>query len=229
VELSRIFSIMSTSRKDKRNQIIQLLLAGDIPAAGEFAAATGGGITILQQLLFEPESLLHWRAIEAIGYIAKIQPPRIKAIIPRLLWSLNEDSASFGWGAAAALGEIGRENYQIVSDIIEMLLQFLEEDFTREGMLWGLGRLGQTQPQEVLPAAPRLQDCLTDPNPQVRTYAAWSLGIIGAQAAVDDLRRLTADSEPVKLYEAGTLRETTVGQVAREALSRLESRSAADS
>jgi hypothetical protein len=220
---------MLMNRKAKRDQIVQLLLAGDLPAAAEFAAATGGGITILQQLLFEPDSLLHWRAIEAIGYVGKIQPPRIKAIIPRLLWSLNEDSASFGWGAAAALGEIGRCNYQIVSDIIEMLLHFLEEDFTREGMLWGLGRLGQAQPLEVLPAVPRMRACLVDPNPQIRTYAAWSLGIIGAQTAVDDLRRLTSDPQPVKLYEAGTLKETTVGQVAREALARLESQSAAGS
>lgn len=202
---------------------MQLLLAGDFPAVAELTASTGGVVTILLQMLFDPDSLLHWRATEAIGYLAKIEPKRIKEIIPRLLWSLNEDSASFGWGAAAVLGEIGKNNYTIVEDIILMLFNFLEEDFSREGMLWGLGRLGQSQPQVVLEAAPRIQACLEDPNPQVRTYAAWSLGIIGAQAAIPDLRRLTNDPEPVKLYEDETVRETTVGQVAREALQRLES------
>lgn len=214
---------MPTSRKAKREQIMQLLLAGDFPAVAELTASTGGVVTILLQMLFDPDSLLHWRATEAIGYLAKIEPKRIKEIIPRLLWSLNEDSASFGWGAAAVLGEIGKNNYTIVEDIILMLFNFLEEDFSREGMLWGLGRLGQSQPQVVLEAAPRIQACLEDPNPQVRTYAAWSLGIIGAQAAIPDLRRLTNDPEPVKLYEDETVRETTVGQVAREALQRLES------
>jgi hypothetical protein len=214
---------MPTSRSTHRTQIVQLLLAGDCSAAAERAAAAGGGVTFLLQLLFEPESLLHWRAIEAIGCVAKTEPSRIKAIVPRLLWSLNEDSASFGWGSAAALGEIGRNNYQIVADIIEMLIQCLEEDFTREGMLWGLGRLGQAHPEVVRPAAARIQACLADPHPQVRAYAAWSLGIIGAQTAIDDLRSLIADPQPVKLYEAGSLRETTVGQVAREALAHLES------
>ncbi len=214
---------MPTTRKTKRDRITHLLLAGDFPALADLTASTGGVVTILMQMLFAPDSLLHWRATEALGYIGKIQPKRIKDIIPRLLWSLNEDSASFGWGAAATLGEIGKNNYEIIEDIILMLFNCLEEDFTREGMLWGLGRLGQTHPEVVQEAAPRIQECLTDSNPQVRTYAAWSLGIIGAQAAVPDLRLLTNDPQPVKLYEAGELKEITVGQVAREALQRLES------
>jgi HEAT repeat protein len=214
---------MPSTRKTKRDQIIQLLSAGDIPAVADLTATTGGVVTILLQMLFEPDSLQHWRATEAIGYIGKIQPKRIKEIIPRLLWSLNEDSASFGWGAAAVLGEIGRNNYKIVEDIILMLFNFLEEDFTREGMLWGLGRLGQTHPQVVQQAAPRIRACLADANPQVRTYAAWCLGVIGEQQAAAELRQLTADPQPVKLYEAGNLKKTTVGQVAREALQRLES------
>ena len=92
---------------------------------------------------------------------------------------------------AAALGEIGRNNYEIVTDITLMLFNYLKENFTREGMLWGLGRLGQAHPQVVQEAAPSIQACLADPNPQVRAYAAWALGIIEAQPAVADLRRLT--------------------------------------
>ena len=216
---------MSTSRKTKRAHIVQLLSAGDIQAVADLAAGTGGVVTILLQFLFEPESVLHWRATEALGAIAKTQPKRIKDIIPRLLWSLNEDSASFGWGAAAVLGEIGRNNYAIVADIIEMLIQFLEEDFTREGMLWGLGRLGQAQPEVVREAAPRILACLSDANPQVRAYAAWCLGIIGEAQAVGELTRLQSDAHPISLYDAGNLRSMPVGQVAQEALQRLAERS----
>jgi hypothetical protein len=214
---------MPTSRSAKRDQIVQFLLDGNFPAVADLAANTGGVVTILLSFTFDPASLLHWRATEAIGHLAKIHPKRIKEIIPRLLWSLNEDSASFGWGAAAVLGEIGKNKYDLVEDIILMLFHFLEDDFTREGILWGLGRLGQTHPQVIREAAPRIQACLNDPNPQVRTYASWSLGIIGHRAAIPDLQRLTGDLEPVKLYEDETIRETTVAQVAQEALARLES------
>jgi len=213
---------MPTARSAKRQQLAKLLLNEDFPAVAELAASTAGVVTTLMQMLFDPDSLLHWRATEAIGYLAKIQPRKIKEIIPRLLWSLNEDSASFGWGAAAALGEIARNNYEIVQDITLMLFNYLEEEFTREGMLWGLGRLGQAHPQVVQQAAPGIQACLTDSNPQVRAYAAWALGIIGAHSAVADLRRLLNDPVPIKLYDDGKLRETTVGLVAREALQHLE-------
>jgi HEAT repeat protein len=213
---------MANSRSAKRQQIVQLLLQEDYSALADLAATTAGVVTILLQLLFDPDSLLHWRATAAIGYLAQTQPQKIKEIIPRLLWSLNEDSASFGWGAAAVLGEIGRNNYKIVEDITLMLFHYLEEDFAREGMLWGLARLAQNHPQVVQPAAPRIQTCLADPNPQVRAYAAWALGNIGARAAIGDLHGLINDPEPVKLYETNTLRETTVGRIVREALQHLE-------
>ncbi len=71
---------MPTTRKTKRDQIIQLLSAGDIPAVADLTANTGGVVTILLQMLFEPGSLLHWRATEAIGYIAKIHPKRLKKL-----------------------------------------------------------------------------------------------------------------------------------------------------
>jgi len=208
-------------RADKRERIIHLLTVGDITGVADLAEETGGVITILLQLQFDPASLVHWRAMEAVGLIAQRRPQAIARVIPRLLWSLNEDSASFGWGAAALLGEIGRCNYALVADIIEMLHQFLEDDFSREGMLWGLGRLSQTQPQMVQAAAPRIQACLADANPQVRAYAAWCLGILHYAPAAAPLAKLTGDGAAVVLYDNGSLATTTVGQIAREALQKL--------
>lgn len=214
---------MATSRSAKRAQIVQLLESGDIAAAAGLADQTGGIVTILLQLLFDPDSQLHWRAIEAVGQIAQSQPKAIAKIIPRLLWSLNEDSASFGWGAAALLGELGRTNYPLVADIIEMLFQFLEDEFAREGMLWGLGRLGQAQPEIVQEAVPMIMACLSDANPQVRAHAAWCLGILRDQKAIPALTSLAADPEPVKVYDRGVLQEMTVGQIAQQALESLKS------
>lgn len=213
---------MATRRSAKRDQIVQLLQAGDITAAAGLAHQTGGVVTILLQLLFDPDSQLHWRAIEALGQIAQSHPNAIAKIIPRLLWSLNEDSASFGWGAAALLGEIGRMNYPLVKDILEMLFQFLEDDFAREGMLWGLGRLSQAHPEIVREAASRIQACLAEDNPQVQAYAAWCLGILRVKEATAALDDLSNDLKPVKLYDAGVLQDATVGQIARTALQSLQ-------
>ncbi len=213
---------MATSRSAKRAQIVQLLERGDITAVAGLHDQTGGVVTILLQLLFDPGSQLHWRAIEAVGEIAQSHPKAIAQIIPRLLWSLNEDSASFGWGAAALLGEIGRTNYRLVADIIEMLFQFLEDEFAREGMLWGLGRLAQSHPEIVREGAPRIQACLSDANPQVQAHAAWCLGILRAQEAVPALTALVSDPTPVKLYQNGSLQDSTLGHIAQQALQSLK-------
>lgn len=213
---------MASSRTAKRAQLRQLLENGDLTGVVNLSAQTGGVITLLLQLQFDPASLLHWRAIEAVGKIAQKRPKAVAQIIPRLLWSLNEDSASFGWGAAAMLGEIGRNNYALVAEIREMLLQFLEDDFTREGILWGLGRLSQTHPEIVQEAAPRIQACLQDPKPQVRAYAAWCLGILQDKSAVAALTALTADPAAVLLYDNGSLQHTTVGQIAHQALASIQ-------
>ncbi|HAY22224.1 DVU0298 family protein [Desulfobacca acetoxidans] len=215
--------MMVDTRKSKRDQITHLLRVSDFQALANLAGRGGGVVTTLVQMLYQPDDLLHWRATEALGFIAQAHPKRIEKIIGRLLWSLNEDSGSFGWGAAAVLGEIGRNNIKLVEEIILMLFNCLEEEFSREGMLWGLGRLGQVHPQVVRQAAPRIQACLADSNPQVITHAVWCLGIIGVQEASSDIRRLVDNPQPVRLYEDGVLRDTTVGQISAEALERLAS------
>lgn len=209
-------------RAAKRQQVEMLLQAQDWAAITAMAAEDGSLLTLLLQYTFAPDSLLCWRATEAIGEVAVQQPKQVALLIPRLLWSLNEDSGSFGWGAAAVLGEIGRRNYGLVADIIELLRHLVTDIFAREGMLWGLGRLAQSHPEAVLPAAPQIQAYLQDAQPQCRAYAAWCLGQLGYREAAPALRELLADQEPVRLYDNGVLQHFTVGQVAAQALKRLE-------
>lgn len=211
------------NQKARREQVIALLARGDFPGLVEMAGRQRGITVILLQMLYSREDPLSWRAVEGLGCLARAYPAKVQKVIGRLLWLLNEDSGSFGWLAPAALGEIGKQNLSLVEEIILMFFNFLEEEFSRPPMIWGLGRLGQEHPEVIQPAIPRIMECLHDPTPQVRAYAAWCLGVNQASAAVGPLTRLTGDPEPVKLYEAGELRLTTVGDLAREALARLES------
>ncbi|MFI5329802.1 MAG: DVU0298 family protein, partial [Desulfobaccales bacterium] len=131
-----------------------MLRSADFTALTELAATDQRVGEILLQFLYDPEDLLHWRALEGLGYVAGVQPGQVQKLISRLIWLLNEDSGSFGWGAAAALGEIGRGNLSLVKEIIPMFCGFLEEEFSRAPMLWGVGRLAEVAPDrlnEVLP------------------------------------------------------------------------------
>jgi HEAT repeat protein len=212
------------SRRTLRNLIIGILQDGDFAALTALAAEEPRVGEILLQFLYDPEDLLQWRALEGLGCVAAAYPEQVQKLISRLLWLLNEDSGSFGWGAAAALGEIGRGNITLVKEIIPMFCGFLEEDFSRAPMLWGIGRLAEVRPEQLNEVLPVIVTFLTSTDPQVRALTAWALGKAGFGGVAGDLQALSGDERPVAIYDRGELRHLTVAQVAREALAALKGR-----
>jgi len=208
-------------RRNLRQQIIALLQGGNFPGLVELAGREPGVVNQLVKFLFDPGDLLHWRGVEGLGHVAGAFPQQVQKVISRLLYMLNEDSGSFGWLAAAALGEIGRHQISLVQEIIPMFCGFLEEDFSRASMLWGMARMAQVHPQALGESCSFLIPCLRDRQPLVRALAALCLGRMGEQEARESIKSLEADEEPVQLYDRGELQWTTVGQVAREALAAL--------
>lgn len=210
------------SRVALRQEIRTLLKEGKFPELVALAGRENLVTGLLLQFLYDPHDPLHWRALEGLGHVAHGHPPQVKKIIGRLLWLLNEDSGSFGWGAAAALGEIGRHELSVVADIIPMFCGFLEEPFSRAPMLWGIGRLAEVHPKALDEIRPFIHPCLKDDDPQVRGLSAWVLGRLKDQEAKGQLEKLLGDEGPVELYERGELSRTSVSQIARTALANLE-------
>jgi hypothetical protein len=205
-------------RRALREQIVALLKAGDFPALRALAGRQSGVAGQLLYFLFSPGELLHWRAVEGLGYVAAAQPEQVRKLISRLLYQLNEDSGSFGWLAPAALGEMARHHLPLVEEILPMFCGFLEEEFSRRPMLWGLGRLWEVHPSVLEAAVPLVFAFLKDPDPQIRGLAAWCLGRVDPQGGAEALKGLLDDAGAVELYDREELRRTTVGQLAREAL-----------
>jgi hypothetical protein len=210
------------SRVALRQEIRVLLEKGNFPELAALAGREKQVADLLLQFLYDPYDPLHWRALEGLGHVAHGHPRQVQKLISRLLWLLNEDSGSFGWGAAAALGEIGRHELSVVADIIPMFCGFLEEPFSRAPMLWGIGRLAEVHPDALGEVCPFIPACLTDDDPQVRGLSAWALGKLQHRETRGQLAKLLGDEGPVELYDRGELRRTTVGQLAREALAALE-------
>jgi len=208
-------------RRQLRKQIVALLQAGDFSGLVELADRNPGVAAILMQFLYEPGPLLYWHALEGLGHVAGAHPEQVHKLIHRLLYLLNEDSASTGWGAAAALGEIGRHQISLVKEIIPMFVGYLEEPFSQEDMLWGVGRLAEVHPELLDEVFPVIVPFLTNSRPQLRALAAWGIGKGRYRPAAEALRALLEDDHPVQIYDRGQLSQTTVGQLAREALADL--------
>jgi hypothetical protein len=210
-----------TDQSALRAQINALLLESDYAGLVALAGRERNVVRLLLQYFYDPQDLLHWRALEGLGHLAAAYPQQVQKVVGRLLWLLNEDSASVGWGAAAALGEIGRHNLAVIRDIIPMFCGFLEEDFSRAPMLWGMGRLAEVHQEALAEVGPFIVACLADGDSEVRGLAAWCAGRLRLLDAREALRSLGSDGATVRLYDRGDFQETTVGNLAREALERL--------
>ncbi|MEJ2672538.1 MAG: HEAT repeat domain-containing protein [Deltaproteobacteria bacterium] len=212
---------MQLKRRRRREQIVTLLEEGNFAGLTALAGQDAGVAGILMQFFYDPGDLLYWRGLEGLGHVAGAHPEQVRKLINRLLYLLNEDSGSTGWGAAAALGEIGRHQVALVKEIIPMFIGFLEEPFSQEPMLWGVGRMAEVQPEFLKEIMPVIVPFLTNPKPELRALSAWSLGKGRYLPAADAIGALKGDEHPVTLYDQGKLRQTTVGHLAREALAEL--------
>ena len=204
-----------------RRSVRAHLERGEFAAVLALAAADRGAVRALVSLLYDPDELVRWRAVSALGHLAGAHPELARPLVTRLYWSLNDESGGIGWMSAPALGEIGRRAPRLLSECVRPLVRYLDEPFLLAGALWAIGRLAPAYPaetREVVPevarAAPRpTRRCgPTRPSPSARS------GTAGRAARSPVLRD---DERPARLYAGGQLVTKQVREWAGEALARL--------
>ncbi len=183
---------------------------------------------ILVSLTFDPDPLIQWRAIEAMGEVAlrvaEDDPDNVREHLRRLYWLLSEESGGVCWRAPEAMAEIVRHNRKLFADyipIIVSLIQNLAEedlDHFRAGAIWAIGRLGAGAGDNIEAVLSAITSALDDPDPQVRGMAAWCLGQVGQEKLLAGRSDLLSDEGPVDLYEDGLLNRTSVRHLVRRAI-----------
>jgi HEAT repeat protein len=210
-----------------KEQLHYLLVNEDYEAIVELAGHKRRVLSFLTALTYDPDSLLSWRAVEAIGLaagcIADDDPEFVRIHLRRLQWLLNDESGGIGWRAPEAMGEIIYNRPQQFAEFVPIVISLFdmeEEDVIRfrPGILWAVGRLGQVMPEAVKPAIPWVVPCLDDLNPQTRGLAVWCLGQLDAVGYLADQDALLRDESPVDIYIDGQLAHKSVTQLVRETL-----------
>jgi len=191
----------------------------------DMARRDKGVIRRLISLAYDKDDVMAWRAIEAMGSVAgELSKERIDIVrdtIRRLLWSMGEESGGIGWSAAEMLGEIIRSNPDQFIDIIPIVWSFHEEEMFRAGTVWAMGRIASVRPDLVRFILKDVQGMITDKNPTVRGYAAWVIGILGADSLLEDINKLVNDQSAINFYYGGELTRKTVGCMVKEAISKI--------
>jgi len=209
-----------------------LLASEDVDAAlNEIARLPGQAVRRhLLRLVCRPEGLRRWRAVTALGRavddLAGEDFEAAREFVRRLLWGLNEESGTVGFGLPESLGEILAVNEGLAAEYLPLFLSylgpgenFLEFEPLQRGVLWGLGRLVRARPGLIdrEDVARRVVPLLSGPDPGVRGLAAWALGALAPEVAPSALQALADDESPVSLYDGRRLIQTTVGDLARDA------------
>lgn len=200
--------------KEKINGLLKVKALAEI---ADEAMKDKGVIKCLISLAYEKEDVVSWRAMEALGLVArKFSPEKIEVIrdtIRRLLWSMGEESGGIGWSSAEMLGEIIMNNPDAFSDIIPIVWSFREEEMFRSGVVWAMGRIASVRPDLVGFVLSDLGLMLKDDKSAVRGYAAWLMGMLAEKDEREVLRELIDDNSRICFYRKGELTETTVGEV----------------
>jgi hypothetical protein len=171
---------------------------------------------------------IKWRAIKAIGEVvtnvAKEDMESARVIMRRMIWNLNDESGSIGWGLPEAMGEalarhegLAHEYAVILESYIREDGNFLEHEPLQRGVLWGLGRLAQERPELLKSAIPHLQPFLSSKDAVLRGLAVWTLGLLGGDEVDAVLAELQSDDTEVTLYLNGTERSYRIGELVRKA------------
>jgi HEAT repeat protein len=185
------------------------------------AAADRRVVRSLVSLLYDPDELVRWRAVSALGHLAGAHPDLARPLVTRLLWTLRDESGGIGWTSAPALGEIGRNAPALLRDCVRVVVRQFEEPFVLPGVLWAIGRLAPAFPAETREVVPDVAGHCGSAEPAVRAHAAFALGEVGDARARRALEGLAADGRPARVYAGDELVTKQVREWAGEALARL--------
>jgi len=178
----------------------------------------------LQRMLYTPDENSRWRIIEILGQVCgkvgEKRPDVVSKFLSRLLESVKYPGAS-AWGALEAGGTIINTNPDLFGEYSEAVLSFLiDKNYWKEAT-WAIGRIAAVEPKLVKYAFKALRSFLDEQEPALRGYAAWALGNLGYDEVIEELKKLLTDDEKLLIFRDAELKETTVAQLAREAIENL--------
>ena len=143
-------------------EVRELLQQGREEALAELAVANPRALRPLVGRLWDPDGEIRQRAARAIGQVAAAHPDRGTEVIRRLMWALNDESATNGVYAIPALGEIGRRAPGLMTHHVPALVSMARDEGLRGEILRALRAVARAAPTLVAGELDRLATSVDD-------------------------------------------------------------------
>lgn len=155
----------------------------------------------------------------AIGEIAKRSPEIIKKRWNRIFYAFDDTMSC--WGAAEALGEIGRNIPEMRSRIVLFLRKFEKDEISCQGFIWAITRIGQVDREKIKDLIPDLIGFLDSKDACMVGQAIWALGELRVSDVVEKIKDFLKDDRETWFYDNETARIARVSEIAREAIEKI--------
>ena len=204
----------------KREKILRLLEDGDLAGLVAQVGRDNSIFRTLISLSYDKESVISWRAIEAIGIIAgeraKTEPVLVRNIVQRILWMMREESGNNPWSAPEMLGEIVRNAPEEFTDIAPIIASFHDEEILRRGVLRALARISEVRADLVKESSAVAGLYLGHSDAATRTYALELVRNLMLKEFLATAEELMHDRTVVRMYYHGDFVNISVGKIAEE-------------
>lgn len=179
----------------------------------------------LQRLLYDPDADRRWHYAHVMGQVcaryASQKPGAVSDLLHRL-FEACADSAASHWGLIETVGAIIAGRPDIFGAFARHLLMYRNVPTTRVQTLWAMAEIAKSRP-EVVRATPfySLYPMLVHPDPQTRGHAVLLFGLLRATEVRSQIEGAAQDETAVTIYSEGRPTQTTIAELARQALERL--------
>lgn len=210
-----------------RKNIVHALEFNDLDAVVLVSKGNRKVLSHLVRLAYDKETLVGWRAIKAIGMVAKelikTDAEFLRETTRKLLWSLSDESGAIGWSAPEMLGEIASAHPERFRDIIPLIAELydIEEKVFRPGIIYALARIAEVSPGLVAPYKDLAIRALSDDNPLVRVYGIDLVTKLKGQLTRGNmdsvnklLQKLSSDRAEVWVYKNADFTNVQMREVA---------------
>ena len=212
------------SHKFSKERVRQHVLENGTEDLIDLALEDSRVINELQRMLYTPDEHLRWKIIDILSKVCKslgeVRPDLISKLLGNLLQSAAYPGSS-AWGAIEAAGAIISTNADLFGEFSNTLLAFFAQQSLWKEVAWATGTIAAVKPALVKRAARSLISFLEHPDPVLRGFAAWALGNLGNNDAVEQLKNLEKDEGRITLFREGELKDVTVSQLAKEAVEKI--------
>jgi hypothetical protein len=220
-----------------KKTILSALESNDLDSIAAMTMDDRTVVTRLVRFAYDKETLIGWRAIKALGLVARSlvmsDHEFLRNACRKLLWSISDESGGIGWAAPEILGEIVSADTGRFADIVPLIAQVydIEEDVFKAGVLYALFRVAEKSPELVAPYQDIISMSLADRDPLVRIRGIAIIGLLWSWARSNgawsrnycelsrlSLEKMTTDRGEAWVYKSGNFVSWMVGEEASTAL-----------